>query len=246
MIQPAKDISRRLHFQSGRQRRTRDHNDGQVERSGGVQFRDGTVTTGVFGNDQLHAMLSHQLGIAGDVKRATRNNDRVLRHRRRRGRFVDQPENVMVLRLRREKCQMHATYGQHDPLRWPVQCVDGGRDIGDLMPTICVGRLPWWSGQRNHRYACRFASRDGVATDLLSERVGRIDNMGNLLISQVADQPVHTAEATNAMLDRLRAWPLNASSVRKCRVDVAFGNHLRQIACLGRAAQDQEVVFHDD
>lgn len=246
MIEPAKDLIGRMCFEARWQIRARDHDDGQVKCARGLQFRDGTATPGILRNDQLNTMLSHQRGVSGDVKWTARDDDAVVRHRWRRYRLIDQPENVVVLRLRGELRQMHASDGQQDPLRRSVERIYGSRNIGDRLPAIRVRRLPGGTGQRDQRHARSFAGRDGVAAHLFGERMRRIDDMRNPIFSEEGDQAIDTAEATDAMLNGLRARAFDAPGVGQRRFDVALGDGLRKSTCLYGAAQDQEVVLHDD
>jgi precorrin-3B C17-methyltransferase len=104
-------------------------------------------------------------------------------------RRIDQPQEVEVLRMRRELREVLPPDGEHHPLAWPVERRDGACHVGHPRPAVAgtgshAGRVRAISGTPAAAQACH-----RVPAHLRGEGVRRVDHMRDALGPQVGASP---------------------------------------------------------
>ena len=84
-------------------------------------------------------------------------------------------------------------------------------------------------------------SSNGVSAHASGEGVRGVDQVSDVVFTDVGGKPVCAAKATTPCGDRLRDWVVDPSCVAESGGKACFGDMSRQGAGFGRAAKDQEV-----
>lgn len=240
MSQPVQNLRHTRQFGPLRKGRTVDHQHRQAQRPRGIQLGACSGAARVLGHDQFDAMLLHQRAVVGLGERPTRDNHVAMRQRQAI-RFIDKPQQIVVLGLGGKILKVHPTHGQKDALGRAGQGGNGGLNVGNVMPAITLLRAPNRAGQRSQRYFGLTAGRNGVPAHLGCKGMSGIDNMRNRIVFQKACQPFGAAKPSDAHWQGLRARGFNAPGVGIGRRNTLFGHGFGQRVSLGRAAKDQEV-----
>ena len=241
MTKPVQNLVDALNFKACRHRWTIDHDDGQPEvpRRGDLCHRTGSAR--ILGHNQIDSVIQHQRQVVLDRERTAINDDFVAREGQGLFRRIDKPQEVSVLRVRREFHQMHAPDSQKDVLRWPVKRDNGSGDVRYACPVIARTGGPGRAAKRDQRNTGLFTRRDGVSAHLYGERVCRIDDVGGACLSQVARQSLDPAKATDPHWKGLPDRTVDAACKRQGAVDPLFGKSRAKRRRAGRSAEDQEV-----
>lgn len=242
MIQPLQHLRHAPRFAPGCDHRPLHHHNRQAQQARGVQLGLGAGSAGILGDNDIHLVVAHQRGVCVHVKRATRDDDGVLRQGRWAGRRIDQPQDVMVLRLGCKFCKVHAAQCQHDGLRRPLQCRRRGADVGYRMPAVAGDRMPGRTGQRQQGYTRLGSGGDGIAAHLSGKRMGGIDQVGDGMRVQIPHQPRHAAKAADAHGDGLRSGLRHTPRIRQNRMFTPFGQGMGQRAGFKGASEDKDVA----
>lgn len=242
MIQPLQDLRYARCFAPVRDRRPLHHHYRQSEGARCVQLCLGPGAPSVLRNHDVHAMPAHKRDIPAHIERAARDDHRVVRQRRRLDRRIDQPQDVMVLRLGREFGAVQSAQCQQDPLRGAGQCCDRRGHVRDGVPAIARARAPGRPGERQQRDPGLLGSLDGVAAHLRREWVRGVHEMGDVVLLQVSHQPRHAAEAADAYRDGLRLGLAHAPGIRQDRVLPSFGETAGQCAGLRGAPKEKDLA----
>ena len=215
-----------------------DHGQAQVTRR--IQLCTRTRTARVLGDDMGDVVGLQQIKIALQRKGAARNQ-RGGMGQGQSGGLVNKPQNVMMLRLYGEIFQRLATYGQENPCRIIGQGRNSARHIGHALPDVALHRLPRRAFKGQQRSLGDGCGLNGVAAHLRREGVGRVDQVGDGLLAQIAHQTRHPAKAANALGQGLAQRGLGASGVRENRVNALIGQGFRQFRSLCRAAKQKDA-----
>lgn len=240
MSQPVQNLCNRRQLGPLWQDRTVDHQHWQAKRPRRVQLGPRAGAACVLGHNQLRLVPLHQRAVIGLGKRAAGDDDFGIRQGQFIGR-IDQTQQIAMLGLGRELLKMHPTNRKEHALRFDVQRINCGGDIGNVSPVITGLRAPSGSRQRGQwRLRCT-AGLNRVSAHLRGERMGRVDHMADPVVADVSDKPLHAAKPTDPNRQRLRARFFDPSCVGIGRRKPLFGNGFGQNVRLGRAAQDKEV-----
>ncbi|GEM_PF-3754258 len=216
------------------------HLDAQGPR--GLQFRFGATASGVFGDDQVNAVLAQQGQIAFKAERAAIDGEVMIAKAEPRLRMIDQTQQEEMLIQWGEKIEMLATDGQKDTAAAAGQPCGGGVNIGQGLPNIPRPRRPLRPFDRQQRHIRRATGHDGVVADLLREGMGGINHLPDPLGLKVIPQPADPGKAADPDRNRLRAWRLDASGVRQDGGELGGADRCGQGACFGRSAQNEGLA----
>ncbi len=241
MRHPIQNLARSEGLRTVWNGRTVDHDDRKAKRAGGSDFGVSPSSTGILGYDNIDSMISHQGLIISLRERSTRHQDLSRRQRKCSFRWVHQTQQIEVLRVGRELCQMHASNGQHDALRGEVQRRDSARDVGHMGPNVTRFRLPWRAGQSDQWDISQGAGDHGIAAHLRGEGMGRVNQMRNGLRTQKLRQPVHAAKAANPLGQGLTYGAFNPTREGYGAGDSCVGQRACERCGFRCAAKDQEV-----
>ncbi len=240
MSQPVQNLCDIRQFGPLRQGRTVDHQHRHAQRPSCIQLGTGTGSACVLGHHQLDAVLPHQRLIILKGERTARDNHIAVRQRQR-ARFINQPQQIVVLGLGGKVLKMHPTNRQKDALRRTGHRGNRTVDIGDVLPSVALLRRPGRAGQRCQCHS-GFATRcGGVPAHLRGKGMCGINHMGHRMIPQIIRQPFGAAKPADAYRQGLRARIFNAPGIGIGGWNALFGQGFGQRVGLGRAAKDQEV-----
>lgn len=242
MIQPLQHLRNAEHFAAVRARGPFHHEDRQAQDARRVEFGVGAPSSRVLGHDDVHPMPAHERQIAAHIEGTARNDHRVLGQWRRLGWRIDQSQDVVMLRLRREFAGMQPADSQQDAFRRPGQGRDGAIDIGHRLPAIAGACLPGGSRQRQQGNTGLLRGGLRMPAHLRGERMRCIDEMGDRVLAQIANEPRDAAEAADPYRDRLRLGLTHAPGIGQNGCLPAFGEAAGQSAGFGRSAQDKDVA----
>lgn len=239
MSQPVQNLIDRRKLLPGRQTGAVDHQDGHIQRPRGIQLGARARAACVLRNNQFGAVVFHQRNIVLNREGPTRDhNTRV--GQKYSFRFIDQTQQIMMLRLSREIPQMHSTYSQKHAPSGTVKRRNSCRDIRHMLPAIALLRAPSRSGQSGKRNIRSVTRGDSIGTHLCCERVRCVHNMRNRVVADVSGQPIDSSKPTHANRQWLRARIVHAPGVRVDCVRPPFGKAASKGVGLGRAAKKQE------
>lgn len=239
MSQPVQNLIDRRQLVPGRQAGAVDHQDRHTQPPRSIQLGACTRTACVLRNNQFGAVVSHQRNIVFNREGPARDhNTRV--GQKYSFRFIDQTQQIMMLRPSREILQMHSTYSQKHAPSGTVKRRYSCRDIRHTLPAIALLRAPSRSGQGGKRNIRRFARSYGIGTHLCCERVRCVDDMRDGVIADVSGQPIDSSEPTHANRQRLRARIVHAPGIGVDCIHPPFGKAASKGVGLGRAAKKQE------
>ena len=122
-----------------------------------------------------------------------------------RGRQIDQPDDVGVLRRGLQFGEGEAADPAEDYPRLGANRLDGGGHIWRERPIVAGLRLPGRSFDREQRRARGRSRIDGVAAHLRGKGVGGVHQHVDTLVPQIADEPFDAAEPAASCRDRLSA-----------------------------------------
>lgn len=157
---------------------------------------------------------------------------------------IDEAQQVEMLRVGRELGEVHAPNRQHHARRRTIKRGHRTGNVRHAHPIVPGLRRPGRARQRHERHACSLSRDDRVAAHLFGERMGRVDEMRDLVLLEVGRQTLRAAEPAHALRQRLSQGSRHAPGER----DRALESQLRRMAGkgggLGRSGQDQKVRGH--
>ena len=180
-VQPGHDLGHRARHTAGAGSSGRSIiTTGRPKRPGRGDLGDRALAAGVLGDDDLGSVLLHQGGIACHVEGPARHDHIGLGNGRGPVGGVDQPEQVVVLRLGREGVEMLATDGQEHALR--RACPAPQRRPAMSGTWVQRSPSPGIQGARSSAISgvpVGGAGGDGVGAHLRGEGVRGVDHMGD-------------------------------------------------------------------
>lgn len=219
-----------------------DHQDRNLQLARGDQFCLCAGAARILGHNQIDAMRLHQPLVRGHIKRATVDDDMVVGQGGWGLRRIDQTQKVAMRRPGRESMQMHPPEGQHDGAPWHVEGGHGSRDVRNMRPQIAIACDPCRAGQRQQRRARKPGCAHRIGADRGGERMGCIDQMGDMMCAQILCQPVRAAKPAHAHRHRLGFRAINAACVAEGRGQARAGQFGDKACGFYRAAEDKDVL----
>lgn len=193
---PERAGDRRHRPRARRQRGALDHDHGDVQVPGGLEFRGGHRAAAVLGDQEADAVVPHQPRFALErVGAAARDQGHARRHRAV-GR-VDRADEEAVRAVGGEHGQVAAARGEEHALAPPVADSRGRlRDVGDRAP----GRVgvPLRAAQHQARDPGQFRGPGGVGGDAAGERVRGVDEVRDALLADERREALGAAESADA------------------------------------------------
>ena len=244
MTHPRHNIRHAVSLCARRDCGTVDHDDRQAKSACRLDFGIGTRAACILGHNQIDAMRFHQCAIIGQRERATRHQHVMIWKRRRIAGRIDQPQQIEMLRIGRERVQMHAPNSQHHARRRTIKGTNRPFDVGHMDPVIAGLRAPRRAGQRDQGDVCMRTGRNGIAAHLRRKRMGGVHDMGHTVAHDIVAQTVDPAKPANA----LGQWLAPGALYTACETDdtcQSSRSHRAAQRCgLGRAPKDQKVDLH--
>lgn len=242
MSQPRHHRINAMHFAAWRRFGALDHQYRQSQLAGGDELGAGADATGVLAHQTLDAMFTQQRQVTLNTEWPSVNGDGVVRQWGRRLRSIDQPQQIVVLRLSGKRGQMHASDGQQHALGRPRQCIHCCLDTGDTLPAVTGLRLPASTGQGDVLDACVSRGLHCMSAHLHGKGVGGIDQMGKGVLAQIGAQTLDTAEATDAGRQRLGLGGGDTSGIAEHGGNLLAGAGVGQCTGLAGATQNQDFA----
>jgi hypothetical protein len=222
-----------------------DQDDRQLKRAGCGDLAVGGHTAAVLGHDDLDGICGKRLPLEFLSKRSARNNVSGVRDLQRRHHRIDGANPVVMLRRLQERCEPLPANRDEDALWRRPERVDCSDDITHLHPAIPRLSGPRLSAQRDELHTGSTSRRPRVLRDLPGEGVGGINQTGDPFAREVADQPVHTSEPSDASRNGLSERRLRATCERKSHLHIGSSRQtLRQQAGFSGPSQDQDMGRH--
>lgn len=218
-----------------------DQDHRQVQHPGRRQLGIGTAATGILGHDSVDVMGLQQVRIAVSGKGATGDDNRCVRQRQRAIGWINQPEQVMMLGLAGKGRQMYPANRQKHPARRASQRFCRACHIGHLGPAVAGALKPRWPLQRDQGNTGGQGGIDRVVAHPGGKGVGRVDQMSDGVVTQIAHQPFGAAKAAGAGRYWLLARIGDTPGIGQGGGQTGAGAGCGQQACLGSAAQYEDI-----
>ena len=242
MIDPRQHLADVMHRPCLRHGGPADHDDGQAKHARCIDLGARALPTGIFRDDQIHAMIAHQGKVALQREGTAIHQQMVTRERGRHVWCIDEAQQIMMLGLCGEGFDMHATERQHYTPPRAIKRADSASDVRHMGPAVPLHRSPFRPGEHQVRDA-RIARRcGGIGADRRGKGMGRIDKMRERSYLEESRQPTRAAKTTDPHRHRLGTRIVGAPGIAQDRALAAFGERLGKRARLGRAAKDQDVA----
>lgn len=241
MSDPAHHVVDAMYLLPIRQGWTVNHQHRHAQLPRRRQLGHGPGATGIFRHDQIHAMTPQQGQIVVHRERSAINLDHTGREWQSVLWLIHQAQHVLVLGIRREFVQMHATYSQKHTTSGSVQRLHRRRNIGDMFPPVTRPGLPWRAGQSDQRHACLGTGHNRMMAHLRGKRMRGINHMRDLMIPQILHQPVDPAKPANPLRQGLRDGLFHTARQRHGPGNPRLDQRLAQRRRLGGAAQNKQV-----
>jgi len=238
MTQPRQHLWHRCHDLPRRQGWSVDHNDRKAQGTGGQYFGRSAGAACVFGDDVGDAVGLQQGRIMRHIKGAARDDCGGVRQGQR-GRWIYQPQQVMVLGFGGKGREGLLADGEEHPPGRIGQGDDGGRNIGNMGPVITCLSLPRRAFQGEELHAAGKAGRNGISAHLCCKGVGGVDDMGDVVGLHIFTQARHAAKAADAGRQGLGHRVGRAPGIGKHGVDADGREGGGEVAGFGRAAQEE-------
>ncbi|TQM94850.1 hypothetical protein BD293_3540 [Roseinatronobacter monicus] len=219
-----------------------DHQHRQTKRARGDKLRLRPTAARILGHNQINTVGAHQRLIRSGIERAAIQNDMVIGQGRWHLWRVHKAQNIVMLGLCRETRQMHPAQGQQNTPRGASKCRDRRRNIGHAVPVIAGDRGPRGARQGQKRHPGDLRGLHGMCTHLRGERMGGVNQMGDVMGAQIGDQPLHPAKTTHPHRNGLWLGPLHPPCIAECGAKprpCKFGDKARG---LNRATKDKDIV----
>ncbi len=220
-------------------RRARDHDHGKAQRPRGLDFRNGGIAAGIFGEYDFDAVFAKQPHVILGGERASGLDELKVRQSDWRGRPVDEAYDVAVLRRGAQFAERKAAGGAEHGARHLSQGLNGGRHVLHFDPMIALVFFPGMPVDCQKRNACRRGRFDGVPAHLACKGMRGIDEKIYALLTQIADKALYAAKAAAAYRDRQGAGSSGSAGKRKHRLKATVARQpFSEQAGFGGAAQE--------
>lgn len=224
------------HWQSG----TVNHQDLEAQLPRRNQLGSRAIAAGIFADDQINAVLPEKCDIVFHSERPPVYHHRAVRKRQCVFGRIHQPQQIMVLRLRRERLKLHATDCQHHFAGWPGQRIHSRLNIRHSLPAISFNGFPVRTGQSKQRNTGVLSRHHRVATHLSGKGVSGVNQVSKVLNAKKIRQSVSAPETAGANSNGLFFRRLNTSGVAVKRIDIAGSQSFGQRIGFCGATKDQD------
>jgi len=218
-----------------------DQDDRQAKRAGGVELGPRSGSARILRYDHVDPVGGQELPVARRREGTACHDDGGIGQGQISFGRVDQPEQVMMLRLDGKGAEVLSADRKKDPRARIGQGFGGRVRVGHMAPVVAVARDPWRTLVSAKRHADRIAGGDGIPAHLRRERMSGVDHMGDPFAAQIAHQPLDAAEAADPRRQGLRDRRTGAPGVGKDGIGPDGSKRTGKLACLGRAAKKKDA-----
>lgn len=229
----------RGHQNAGQFVRAGDHMDRYAKGTGSQDLAEGCLAAAVLAEDRGDAFAAQQSAFVAFRKRAACQQIGDVRQVQGRVDGIDGTHDIAVLRGEAQGADFLAAKGDKDHLSGAAKRADGRFSIGTFDPAVAGLFVPARTMQGQQRNAGRLRGNDSVTRNLVSVRVGGVDQQADVLGLQIGSKPLRAPKTAGAYRHGLARRIGGAA--RQRQDDGPMGEALRQLAGLGRAPQDQDV-----
>lgn len=180
----------------------------------------GRASAGIPGHDNVGTEILKHGPITHALERPARHNHLCMGQRQRIPGGIDQPNQIDVLRGRRESSKMLPADAEEYTARLVPKSLRGSHDIIDFDPMVARRARPGRSFQRQQRHSGRLASGDRIRAHLCCEWVGRIDDAIDILGTKVVHEASNAAEAPDAPSNCRWQRISGATGIGQHRIDI--------------------------
>jgi hypothetical protein len=200
----------------------------------------------IFNFFPVDAMLHQHCAVAGEIERSPRHDHFRVPQRQRRARRIDQPNQIMMLRMPGEHIQILPPDAEKRPAWRCTQRLGRCGDVVNVDPAIFGRALPGRTLKCQQRYIGHTAGRDRVCAHLRREWMGGIDDARDVLGAEIIDQAIDAAKSADTPGYRRRRRIFGAAGIGQQRIDASILCDLRhQPIGIGGAAEDQDPQWLD-
>jgi hypothetical protein len=214
----------------GRYKWTSDHDYRQVQRTRCFDLRNGGATARVLRHNDLNAMLAKELDVALHCERTRRLKDGYIRQLRGRGWFIDDANEVSVVRRGFEVGKCKTPNCTEDVPRIRSDRLHSGGNGGRFDPIVAVPLHPRGSFDSQKWRPRDLTSFNRVAAHLTCEGMRCVDHEIDPILEQEAGETVHTSEAACSNREGLKARLSSAAGQRQDGFEARIG---RKRTCQG-------------
>ena len=165
-------------------------------------FRYCCHAAGVFSKNRFDAMGAEQRDVIGSLEWPARFDDRRVRHRQRRDQWVNDANDVVVLRREAQGAERQPPETREYARGFGGERSDRSFDACVMLPAIARLSPPLGPLERNQRHASPLGGRNGVSTDLSCKRMRRVEKHAYLMVNQIGGQSVDSTKAAAASRNR--------------------------------------------
>jgi hypothetical protein len=218
------------------------HHDGNFEIACGLDLCVGRRSATVLADNEVNALVAHELAFGPLGKRPARKNKAMPRQRQDVGWPIDGADNVGMLRRPRERRQLQPAVSQQDTSRTIAKSPNRRINVINLNPPIAALPLPSRPGESDERNVSASASAPRVFRNAHSERMRGIDHRIDVLRHEIMGQSIGPSKTANPEWDRRRHGVFSATGERQYRFDGDIrGEPPRQHAGLSGASEDKDA-----
>ncbi len=217
------------------------HHHRQAKRPCRVELGSCAGTPGILGNNDVDPVIAHQGLIRGHLERPTRNHDAYVDKRQLALGRINQPHQVMMLRLVGEEIQVLLANGQEHTHGVVWQGSRRRGQIGNVPPVVIGSGLPRWSFKGRKRHTNLRAGAHGIRGHLRGKGMRGVDHRLDLLGAEIGRQPVNTAKPADPHGQGLRHGRCCTPGIGEDRVITTLGQGPRQARRFAGAAQNKDA-----
>ena len=219
--------------------------DRQLKRAGCGDLAVGGRASTVLGHDDLDGVCGKRLALEFLSKRPALDNVSGVRDIQRRYHRINGANPIVMLRRLQQRRELLPANRDEDSLWSRTERLDRGDNIPHLDPVVPGFSDPRTSAQRDERGAGLSCCSLRILRDLPCERMGRINQTGDPLHREVADQSVHASEPSDASRNRLGEGCVRAARERERHAHIgSWSQTLRQQPGFSRPSKNEDMARH--
>ena len=237
-MNPVHRLFRRCHLLTSGSLGSCQQHDGDAEFTRRNELRLRGAATGIFGNEHIDGMITHQHLFQFHRKRRAGSdplgigNGRVF-HR------IDTAHHEKMRRMR-VSVNFQSPHRQENALRQITQQSYNFLMSFDFAPFITSSSAPCGPDQRQDRHVRLSRSSSGIKWHAPRKRMCRIHNGVNVVFSNPISKPVHTPKPAYAAINVWQHGIFSASRQRKCGADILLlRNRRNKLASLRSSTQNE-------
>ncbi len=245
MIEPRNRLADRRRALRRRSVRPPQQQHRYAEAACGGDLAVGGRATAVLGDNDVDGVREQQGAIIVLAERAASPEVSRVGHGERRVDGFDAANEISVLRSPGKRRNFLPAKREKHVLRLGPEVRYRILGALNLDPSVAGYRAPWRAPQGKHRRVGQRGGGDRVCGDLLRIRMRRIDQYTDLVLPQMARQPVDPSESAAAHRHGLGQGSRRAARERQGRGDVmASRETFSELPGLRRPSENQDMSTH--